>query len=566
MPQDAFTIKHTAKELNDKLVGAKIEKINQPDKDEVILFLHKNYDNFKLLLNTNADYARVCITENNKEAPIQAPNFCMLLRKHLLRATIQKIEAIPFERIIVITLACRDEIGTPSTKLLYCEIMGKYSNVTLVENGKILGAVKTTALSEDLARPIFPGVIYTLPTPQNKVDFSDINGAKEALKSFEGNDFVQFIFNSFKGVSIKTAREIACLYRAKSSADLSDIKNINIQDFILFFESFYNSPSFNPCCTFTPKNSDFFVTDYLSVLDDKKYFKSVNSAIDFFYSNKENAFRFSLKKSRLLDVIKAYKKKQEKKLQIVMEKLVDCSNLETYRLKGELIIAYIYKIKKGMQFVEVENYNEEDCPLVKISLDDKLTPEQNAERYFKQYNKKKKTIAAVTPQKTEIDELLNYCASVIMEIEKAENFDDFADIEEELRLFGLIKQPINTKKQKVKISKPRYYEYKGYEIFVGKNNIQNDRLTISADRNDLWLHTKDYHSAHVIIKNKGEDFPEDVILYAAEICAFFSNAKSSTKVPVDYTFKKFVKKPAGAKIGTVYYTNQKTILVDPKER
>ncbi len=565
MPQDAFSIKHTAKELNEKLFGAKVEKVNQPDKDEIILSLHKNYDNLKLVLNANADYARVCITTSNKEAPIQAPNFCMLLRKHLLRATITKIEAIDFERIIVITFACKDEIGTASTKLLYCEIMGKYSNLTLVEEGKILGAIKTTSLSEDLLRPIFPGVSYTLPPPQDKVDFNDLDKSINTLKLFDGSDFSGFVFNTFKGVSIKTAREIVSRYQEKTSVNLYDIKNVNIEDFILFFKDFYNSPLIEPCATFSGKTSDFFVTDYTTVLEEKKQFKSINEAIDFFYYKKENAFRFNLKKSRLMDIINSYKKKQEKKLQIVMEKLLDCSNLEEYRLKGELIIAYIYKIKKGAKFVEVENYNEESYPIVKISLDEKLSPEENAERYFKKYNKKKKTISAVTPQKAEIDELLTYAQSIIMEIEKAENYEDFADIEEELSLFGLIKQTSNTKKKKEKLSKPRYYEYKGYEIFVGKNNIQNDRLTVSADRNDMWLHTKDYHSAHVIIKYKGEEFPDEVILYAAEICAFYSNAKSSTKIPVDYTLKKFVKKPAGAKIGTVYYTNQKTILVDPKD-
>ena len=566
MPQDAFTLMHTAEKLNDFLCGAKIEKINQPAKDAVVFSMHKNYDNFKLLLNANADFARICVTKDERPAPTQAPSFCMLLRKHLLRATIDKVKAVPFERIIVIDLVCRDDLGTVSYKRLYCEIMGKYSNITLVENGKILGAMKTTGLNEDLERPIYPGANYILPKAQDKCEITDIENSLKTFSSFDGSeDLSKFIFTSFKGISYPTASDIVYKYFDDKRGFASNVKTLNIKDFIGYFKDYYVSPKIDPTIVKTGNKSDFYIVDPILESDDKKHFQSINQAVDKYYTDKEKSFDFNLKTSRLNDAVRSYEKKLRKNLQIAMDKVLSCADIDDNKLYGELIIAYMYKIKPGQSVAKVEDYTKEDYPLITIPLDKDLSPKENAERYFKRYNKQKKTLAAVKPQIESINQRLKYVETLYAEISSAETDDDFADIEEELSENDILKRKTVKKKGTKRLSKPRYYEFGGFEIFVGRNNVQNDRLTVSADRNDIWLHTKDYHSSHVIIKSDGRPVPDEVILFAAEICAYFSQAKTATKVPVDYTLKKHVKKPPSAPVGTVYYTDQKTIIVDPDE-
>ena len=567
MPQDAFTLMHTARELNLKLSGAKIEKINQPSKDCVVFNIRKNNDNLKLIINANADFARICVSEKSAPAPVQAPSFCMLLRKHLSRASVEKIQAVDFERIVVVYLNCRDELGTLSTKRLYCEIMGKYSNVTLVEDGKILGAMKTTGMDEDLVRPIYPGAKYSLPKSQDKCEISAFFAATKVFDKFDfSEDLSKFIFNNFKGISYPTANDIVLSYYQSSASVTSDVKTFKTDDFIKYFYDYYNEPKIAPTLVSDGKKTDFFIVRPKAGYQSEKAYRDINSLVDDYYLSKEKSFAFSLKKNRLTDATRAYEKKLRKKLQIALEKLVACDDMEDNRLFGELIIAYMYKIKSGEKFAEVEDYTKQDYPLIKISLDENLSPKENAERYFKRYLKQKKTVVAVRPQVDEINEKLKYLDTVYAEIDSAETDEDFADIEEELTMIGIVTaKKSNAKKKTFKPSKPRYYRYMNFDIFVGRNNIQNDRLTLSADRNDVWLHTKNYHSSHVIIKTDGREVPDQVLLYSAEICAFFSQAKTATKVPVDYTLKKYVKKPSGTPIGTVYYTNQKTIIVDPNE-
>ena len=566
MAQDAFAIHHLSIELNGLISGAKIERVNQPSKDAVTFSIRKANENLKLTVNANADFARVCVSKEEAPAPISAPSFCMLLRKHLLRATINKVEPIKYERIIVIDLTCRDELGTLSDKRLYCEIMGKYSNVTLTENGKILGAMKTTGIDESLLRPIYPGAVYKLPAPQEKREISDFENMRELLLSYDANEeFSKFLFNNVKGVSYATALDAVTKFKRLHDFNDEFVINGKIDEFIRFFNDYYETPNLEPTMVSDGKKTDFYIVKPSMKYAAEKSFSGINSLINSYYSFKENSFVFNLKKNRLYDAVKAYEKKVTKKLQIVLEKLLSCADMDKDRLYGELLIAYLYKLKGGEKFCEVENYNEPDYPVVKIKLDENLSPRENAERYFKRYTKQKKTVAAVTPQKAEYEDVLKYLETVFTEIDAAETDDDFSDIEEELVNYGILKNKQNGKKKQKKLSSPRKFIYNGFEVFVGRNNLQNDRLTLSADRNDLWLHTKDYHSSHVIVKTDGRPVPDDVLLFAAQTCAFYSKAKTTTKVPVDYTLKKFVKKPATANTGTVYYTNQKTVFVDPKE-
>jgi len=562
MPQDAFTINHTAAELNERLCNARIDKVNQPTPDTVVFYVRTRSKNEKLLISANAETARIVVTDSQKEAPISAPAFCMLLRKHLSHAVIETIEALPFERIVRIKFATKNELRESGTKILYVEIMGKYSNITLTENGKILGAIKQSQTLEGI-RPIFPGVTYKLPASQEKIELSDTAATLFCLKNFCGDDFADFIFNNFKGLSKATAYEIVYKFFGNLFVTSSDVKNINIADFYEHFQSFYDECNIRPNVTVDNFKSEFFVTEYKSVKGDKKYYDTINSAIDFYYENKENFKAFSDKKRKLTDAVKAHEKKLNKKYQIAEEKILSCNDMQNNRIFGELIISNLYRIKNGVKSVELENYYSPDNEKVTIKLDETLSPKQNAERYFKRYNKEKKTLIAVEPQITEIRENLKYVRSLYDEIDLAKELSDFVEIEEELIECGILKSPRLKTKRKKEIPSCRIYNYKGFEILVGKNNVQNTRLTMSAERNDMWLHVKDYHSAHVIIKAESRQIPDEVILYAAEICAYYSKANESDKVPVDYTLRKFVKRPAGLPSGMVYYSENKTVLVTP---
>lgn len=562
MPQDAFTIYHASKELNEKLRGAKVEKINQPEKDAITLSLRTaDKKNVTLLISANANGARVCVTSSAKPAPLQAPAFCMLTRKHLARAAVKSVEAVPYERITIITFDCKDELGTPSEKQVIAEIMGKYSNVTLVENGIILGALKTTDFDFNLTRPIFPGAKYVYPLPQDKLNADETEKIRAAFLSYDG-ELEGFIFNKLKGVSKPTADEIAFRFYEKYNIT-RDVKNFKIDDFITFYQNFYECNHFTPNVVKDENYSDFFILDYKTAGKNKTYFNDINSAIDYYFSIKEAKAAFSAKKRKLTDVTKSHLKKLEKKLQTFNEKILSASTADELKKNGELIIAYLYKIKPGDEFLIAEDYTKENYPEVKIKLDKNLTPQENAEKLFKRYAKLKKTVVATEPQIKETKEQITYFESILSDIERAETTEDFDDLTEELIVDSLIPAQKQRKNEKKKKSPFRNFYYEGFEISAGRNNVQNDRLVTEAERADIWLHTKNYHSSHVIIRTKGKNVPDNVLLFAAQICAYYSNAKSGDKIPVDYTLRKFVKKPAGAPLGKVYYTEQKTLLVTP---
>ncbi len=565
MPQDAFTIYHTAKELNKFLSGARVDRINQPSKDDLTFFLRTDGKNVKLAISANAESARVSLTNDSKEAPLQAPSFCMLLRKHLSHAVIKEISAINYERIITILFETKNEMRETGEKILYCEIMGKYSNVTLTQNGIILGAMKQSSSLEGL-RPIFPGVSYKLPFPQDKLELNDSEKVIAALTNYKGNDLSEFLFSSVKGLSKQTATEIAFRYLGADYDNYNNVKNIKIADFYKHLCDFYDTQNYKPNVLEFNNKSDFFICDYKSIEAKRTYFNTISSAVDFYFSNKECKKIFNQTKQKYVEQVKGYEKKLQKKLQIVLEKILSCKDMQKDRIFGELLIANLYRLKGGVESVELEDYYQSPPALIKIKLDKNLSPKENAERYFKKYNKAKKTLSAVEPQKVELENQLKYVNSLYDEIDLCEKVDEFIEIEEELKIISIVKQAKNsTAKKKKQAPNFRVYEYQGFKILAGKNNIQNDQLTMNASRTDLWLHTKDYHSAHVIIESNNNQIPNEVILYAAEICAFYSKASGSDKVPVDYTLKKFVKKTPGAKIGSVIYTNQKTILVTPNK-
>ena len=542
MPQDAFTLKRVVSELRETLVGAKITKIVQSDKDSVLFYLYTQKGTFKLICSTNASNARVCFTRAEYPAPAVAPNFCMLLRKYVTGATVTAFEQIGFERVLALSLHCVSDFSE-SERVLYIEIMGKYSNLILTENNVILGALKMTALEENYKRVLFAGVPYTLPAPQDKINpLSD--ELPSLLSSFLGGDLGEFLFLNVSGLARPTAQMIAESY---AGGDLA--KHVR---------SFLFEGKTEPYLLYrNGKPADFFARAVPGAIP----CASLSEAQDVLYTAKESAKAFEDKKRKLSSTVRNHKKKEEKKLALLIDRLRECDDSDRNQKFGELITANLYRIQKGMKECTVTDYYDERCPELKIPLDETLSPSQNAQKYFKRYNKQKRTVQAVTPQKEQTERDLAYTESVLSAIERAESKIDLTEIEEELIDLELLK--FQGKKRKEVLTPFRTYEIEGFRVLAGRNNKQNDRLLKLARAGDVWLHTQKYHSSHVVILPEGREIPPSVLLAAAEICARYSDGNKGGKVAVDYCDRRFVKKPPKSPLGFVVYTDYATLLVEP---
>ena len=553
MPQDAFTLRHIARELNAMLSGGKVNKIIQPSRDEVDLLLYAGGKTRKLLLNTNASFARACVSDLQRTAPDVAPNFCMLLRKHLTGATLLSVKQQGFERILAFTFDCAGEFSR-AERILYAEIMGKYSNLVLTENGVITGALKVSSLQENFKRVLFPGVPYSPPDPQDKANPADIAALEERLIAFGGGDLAEFLFANLAGLALPTCRQIAEeVFGGKSEpfGENAAAAAKRIYDFI-----------FSDQAAPTVLRAGGEAKDFFARYPRGERCESVNEAQDRYYTERETKRDFSEKRRKLESLLTSRRKKEEKKLALLLERERDCADMEKNRIFGELITANIYQLRKGMDGCELVNYYDEHAAPVKIPLDRTLAPAQNAQKYYKKYNKQKRTLAAVAPQKEEALSDLDYTNSMLSALARAENMLDLAEIEEELRTAGLL-PPLKKKAKQAPAVPFRAFEKDGFHIFAGRNNVQNDRLLREAAGGDIWLHTQKYHSAHVLIRTEGKKVPDAVLLAAAEICAHFSDGQAGNKIPVDWCERRFVKKPPKSKAGFVVYTDFKTILADP---
>ena len=555
MPLDAFHLKRLAQELDGALAHGKINKITQSSKDELTLFIYTKGRVVKLFFSTNATFARVCLTETEKEPLPVAPNFCMLLRKHLLGGEILSVRQHEFERILEIVVHCTGDFSS-CDRVLHAEIMGKYSNLTLCENGVILGALKPSTLDTLSGRPLFPGAKFVYPHPQDKASPYDALAVRERYTAFAKNrndvsqeDLAGFVFDNVAGFAISTAREV--LKQPAPRLTLPDLLGWAC-----------DSLPVQPCVVRCGGECvDFFAFP----VDGGSPCGSLTEAAEIFYREKEGRRSFADKKRKLESSIRALLKKIGKKKQDTLERLAEAEKAEDHRVKGELLTANLYRIEKGMKEAVLENWYEEGCPAVKIALDPTLPPTKNAQRYFKTYNKLKRAKEILTPILEKELEEERYAESVLSSVLLAESATDLKEIEAELISLGLIKAPkekVGAKKKEL-VTPYREFSYQGFTVLSGRNNLQNDRLVKNASPKDIWLHTQKYHSSHVLILTDGKAVPDEVIKFAAEICAYYSDGRAGDKIPVDYCEKRFVKKPSKAKAGFVVYTDYKTALATP---
>lgn len=556
MPQDAFTLNYLVKELDVLLKNGKVNKIIQPSNEEIVLTVYNGKEICQLLLDVNPASPKVVVFTGEKTAPLQAPNFCMLLRKHLLSATLKSVSLVGFDRIVKIELEHKAEFSDAVNKCLYVELMGRYSNVILTENGKVLGGNRGINFFDNGVRPLISGKDYVLPPTGDKFAPND-KRLLQSIKSYNGQDLTAFICACVQGVSTQTAKEAVYLWQEKNGDfDVAE----NAESFYDFLNKFLLFTPANPCVLFdNGKVKDVLAFPYKTQSGEYKFYNKLYLAEDEFFRLKETGKRFLEKKDKIVSVLSAREKKLSKKIAMLSARKKDADCAEENKLKGELIISNVYRLAKGQKECVLENFYDEYKP-IKIELDEQLSPSQNAEKYFKKYTKQKRTVEALVPQIESLTEEEKYLKSVKDETDICETIDDLNAVLSELESFGLVKEQKNGKRKKEQ--KPfREYSFGGYTIKAGRNNVENDALTLSAKAEDIWVHAKDLHSSHVIIETNRKKPQKEVIAFAAEICAYYSKGREEIKTEIVYTEKKHVKKPKKSKAGFCTYEHFSSITV-----
>ncbi len=567
MPLDGFTLGLIARELNEKLSGGRIDRIIQPERDELILTIRNSGANHSLLLSASAGCARAHLTNVRKSSPLEPFNLCMLMRKHLMGGRISRIRAIDCDRILEIEIEHLDELGDRSQKVMVCEFMGKHSNLIFVGNdGRIIDSARRVSEALSSVREVLPGLRYERPPAHGKIPYDSVTAENlyEAL-SGKGGSVNRLISQNISGMSAQMARELA--YRACGNED-AHIEECDLKAVCVRVASELSaiparlSPAVLSDADGKPLDAVAF--PYLSRTNLRSEpHSTISEAMDAFYFSRDRAERIAQKSAAIHRTLKNNIERCEKKLALQQEALLGAEKMEEYRISGELLMANLHLAVKGREKVSLPNYYDPEMKEIEIPLDVKLSPAANAQKYFKLYQKARnaQTLAAEQIEKT--SEELAYLEGQMDNLSKCSGESELAELREELEKFGYVKK-LSSRRQMKQLppSQPmKFTAPSGRTILIGKNNLQNDKLTFSAEPNEIWLHAKDMPGSHVIIV--GENPDDETILYAAKLAAAYSRGSRSSNVPVDYTKRRFVKKPSGAKPGFVIYTNQRTLYVTP---
>lgn len=570
MALDGIFMHSIVDELKKYLLNGRIDKVTQPEKDEIILSIKNERKTYKLLISASPIYPKIHLSKISKVNPMQAPMFCMVLRKHMNTGRIIDIRQLDTDRVVFIDIESSDELGFYSVYTLVIEIMGRHSNISLIRqrDNIIMDSIKHITPEINSVRSLYPGIKYVFPP--NSTKLSPFNYSNEDFKNFISTNNIKleksFFSKVFTGVSSQFSKELMHQFMITG-------KDFSVENLDFIYE--FSKEIFNKI-----KSNEFYFASYSSAgvvkdfycekithLDEyeEKIFSSPSELIEEYYFEKDKADRLNNRSSDLQKLININLERCYKKADILKNTLNDCDNKDKYKIYGELLTANIYSLKKGDAIAKLQNYYTENFEYVDIKLDEDKTPSENIQHYFKKYNKAKKAEEAAKIQLEITNGEIEYLQSVLTNIKNAEDYESIEEIKRELMETGYIKFKKNSNK-KTKVSKPmRFISSDGIEIYVGKNNFQNDYLTLKfADKRDIWMHTKNIPGSHVIIKNYG-NVPDRTLEEGAILAAFYSKAKDSTKVPVDYTEIKHVHKPNGSKPGMVIYHTNKTIYVDPKK-
>ncbi|MEN1966935.1 NFACT RNA binding domain-containing protein [Lentibacillus sp. N15] len=557
MPFDGIVTRAVTEELKTCTIPGRVAKIYQPTETELVLTIRSQGKNHALLLSIHPTYARLHVTADDYTNPKEPPMFCMLLRKHLTGATLESIEQDGMERIVTFTFKTRNEIGDIAYKTLIMELMGKHSNVMLVdqEKGHIIDSLKHVSSAQNSYRTILPGQLYKLPPTQDKINPLEISGEDFIKKlDFNAGKLEKQIVQVLVGFSPLLANEL--VHRAKlGSVNTYLGRFTEIQDII-------RDNRYTPAI-YHGKKEDFHVVPITLYKTQQETFTTTNQMLDAFYSGKAERDRVKQRAKDLYRIIKNEKDKNERKLKKHAQTLKKAENAATYQRLGELLTANMHLVKLGDSHVSVTDYYDPEQTEITIDLHPNKTPSENAQSFFKTYQKLKTSKQMVEKEIAKTNDEIAYLDGLLQQIDTAREAD-IEEIRDELREEGYLKRQRQHKKSN-KPKKPQPEEYQssdGTPILVGKNNKQNEYVTTKlAHRDDIWLHTKDIPGSHVIIRDREPS--EDTLLEAAQIAAYFSKSQSSSSVPVDYTTIRHVKKPNGAKPGYVTYDKQKTLFVTP---
>lgn len=560
MPFDGVVIRAVTFELQQQLIGGRITKIYQPTETDLQLMIRHQGKNHLLLISAHPNYARFHLTEERLTNPKTPPMFCMHLRKYLLGGFIEMIKQDKLERIVTFTIRARDEIGDETRKHLILELMGRHSNILLVDEKKsyILDCIKHVSPMQNRYRALLPGQPYIKPPAQNKLNPLTIDQEQFIQQlDFNSGKLDRQIVNAFMGISPFLAKEIV---RRAHLGDLETYKNEFIQ-----FQSQIKCHEYDRAIYHFENREDFHVYPITANALEKQTFTNTQMMLDHFFIGKAKRDRIKQQANDLLRLIKNELNKSKRKLNVHQKTIKQAKKADKYQHYGELLTAHLHLVNKGDTKVTVIDYYDPKQRLIDIPLQADLTPSENAQRYFTRYRKLKASEAIVKKEIKKTKDEITYLQQILQQIEVARE-EDLEDIREELRREGYLRKQKQVKRPQKSRSKPeRFIASDGTPIYVGKNNRQNEYLTHRfAHRNDIWLHTKDIPGSHVILRTNNPS--EQTLLEAAQLAAYYSQAKHSASVPVDYTFVKHVKKPKGAKPGFVIYSEEKTLFVTPKDK
>lgn len=568
MALDGIVIANMVQELNDTICGGKINKIAQPENDELMLTIKNQKNQYRLLISAGASLPLIYLTQVNKPSPMTAPNFCMLLRKHIGSGKILRVWQPGLERIINFEIEHLNELGDVCRKTLVVEIMGKHSNIIFCnEEGMIIDSIKHVSLQMSSVREVLPGRTYFIPETQHKWNPLEVSAETFTAEiSAKPMALAKALYTTFTGISPLTAEEIchrASLESAQSANSFSELELTHLYRIFSFIMEDVKNGTFTPNIIFQGEEPVDFSSIQLTQYQDKTTAKypTISEVLENYYAVKNTITRIRQKSSDLRKIVQTALERNRKKYDLQLKQLKDTEKRDKHKVYGELINTYGYNLEPGAKKLEALNYYTNE--MITIPMDPTLTPQENAKKNFDKYNKLKRTFEALTDLIEETQDEIKHLESISTSLDIALSEEDLVQVKEELMDYGYIKRKYTGKKVKI-TSKPFHYlSSDGYHMYVGKNNFQNDELTFKiATGNDWWFHAKGAPGSHVIVKANNEELPDRTFEEAARLAAYYSKNRSAEKVEIDYVEKKHVKKTNGGKPGFVIYHTNYSMLID----
>lgn len=554
------------------LIGGRIEKIHQPSREEIIISIRTRQGSKKLYISANAGSARVHITNKSVDNPQTPPMFCMLMRKRLGNGKLINIRQDGLERILFFDFESVNELGDIVTITLACEIMGRCSNIIIISNGKIIDSIKRVDNEMSRERMVLPNMTYCLPPKNDRLNFL-VAESQQIIQKLHENSNVELskaLIRVFEGVSPVLAREWSFFAGRGEYLD-GNVSGDQLDRLMFAIKHTREQLINNTCCFTVASTKEGILKDFsfirLSQYGNLMYTREIPSAselLDYFYFERDNAIRTKQRANDLFRLLVNLTERTSRRIAVQREELIACADKDYYKLCGDLISANMYRIQKGDNIAKVENFYDEQYPTIEIKLDVRKTPSQNAQYYYGEYKKAVTAEQKLTEQISRGEEELQYLDSVFDSLTRATSENDIIQLRLELREQGYIRAVNNKTKPPKALPPLEYKSTDGFTVFVGRNNCQNDKLSLKlAEKNDIWLHTQTITGSHVIIVTDGKVPPDSTLEQAAVIASVNSKGRNSNLVPVDYCLAKYVKKPSGAKPGKVIFTNYKTVFVKP---